>query len=196
MPRGIYDRSISKPRKPHTEETKRKMSESSRGRPGPKQSTETIARRVAKLRGQKRTTDARKRMSEARNGWSPSPETREKFRLNAIKRFSVPENVPAWKGGVSKEKGYSSFCAGRRRVKKLGNGGRHTRLDWEELKRRYRNTCPCCLRKEPEIRLTEDHILPVVRGGTDDISNIQPLCRNCNSRKQTKLITYNLWEYI
>lgn len=44
-------------------------------------------------------------------------------------------------------------------------------------------TCQHCgSRDHPCI----DHILPVVRGGSDDPSNLQVLCRSCNSRKGSR----------
>lgn len=32
-----------------------------------------------------------------------------------------------------------------------------------------------------------DHVVPLSRGGTDDISNLQPLCRYCNGLKGNRL---------
>ena len=34
---------------------------------------------------------------------------------------------------------------------------------------------------------TIDHIVPVSRGGTNDTSNLQPLCRSCNQHKHDSM---------
>ena len=67
------------------------------------------------------------------------------------------------------------------RIKK--NGGSHTQQQWEYLKAAYNYTCNMCGIKEPEIKLTKDHIISVKNGGSNDIGNLQPLCRHCNSIK-------------
>ena len=54
---------------------------------------------------------------------------------------------------------------------------------WERIKREYGFACANCGRKEPEIKLTRDHIRPLSRGGMDIPENIQPLCIECNLRK-------------
>jgi 5-methylcytosine-specific restriction endonuclease McrA len=38
-----------------------------------------------------------------------------------------------------------------------------------------------------EIMLTVDHIIPLSRGGEDNIKNLQPLCIHCNGKKGNKL---------
>ncbi len=78
-----------------------------------------------------------------------------------------------------------------RRAMRRGNGGSHTFQQWETLKAQYNWTCPCCKKVEPEIKLTEDHIIPLSKGGSNNIENIQPLCRSCNCKKRTNIIKYD-----
>ena len=61
-----------------------------------------------------------------------------------------------------------------------------------ELKIKYKNTCPSCYKSEPEIKLTEDHIIPLSKGGNNKIENIQPLCGVCNCKKYNKIKKYEL----
>src|SRR5581483_8726111 len=78
----------------------------------------------------------------------------------------------------------------RRRARKHQAGGSHTEEEWQALKAYYHYICFCCHRREPEIRLTRDHVIPIDKGGSDNIDNIQPLCAHCNSKKNNKHIDY------
>ena len=60
---------------------------------------------------------------------------------------------------------------------------------WKILKK-DNYTCVKCGKspaKNNDIELEIDHILPVAKGGTNDIKNLQTLCRNCNQGKKDKM---------
>lgn len=65
-----------------------------------------------------------------------------------------------------------------------------TSEEWQELKKQYGNRCLCCGRLEDEVGLTMDHVVPLSRGGTLTVENIQPLCKSCNCSKGVKEIDY------
>lgn len=58
----------------------------------------------------------------------------------------------------------------------------HTKEEWEEMKEIIGH-CVICGKSANETMLVKDHIIPLYQGGSDGISNLQPLCRSCNSRK-------------
>jgi 5-methylcytosine-specific restriction endonuclease McrA len=77
-----------------------------------------------------------------------------------------------------------------RRAREKSSQGKITRAEWEELKEFYDYTCLCCRKREPKIKLTLDHVVPLAKGGENSISNAQPLCGSCNSKKNAKIIDY------
>ncbi len=74
----------------------------------------------------------------------------------------------------------------KERIKRTSKG-KFTKQEFIELCEKYGNLCLCCKEGKP---LTPDHVIPLTLGGENSISNIQPLCRECNSRKGTRAIDY------
>lgn len=74
-----------------------------------------------------------------------------------------------------------------RRTKQTEAGGSYTAAEWKALCEQYDNRCLCCGQKE---KLTADHVVPVIRGGSSNIDNIQPLCGRCNSSKGANATDY------
>ena len=111
-------------------------------------------------------------------------------RNERIRQSKLGSKSHFWKGGISKERnatGYYRRCYDQR----VANApGFHTVAEWEALKERCNFTCVRCIRREPEILLSRDHIWPLSRGGSDNIDNLQPLCMSCNASKQRKIINY------
>lgn len=96
---------------------------------------------------------------------------------------SLSRNSLWRKNNPEKIKVYDS----KRRASKKYAEGSYTADDWIALCEKYENRCLCCKQRKP---LTADHVLPLAKGGSNDISNIQPLCKSCNSAKGTKYIDY------
>jgi 5-methylcytosine-specific restriction endonuclease McrA len=98
---------------------------------------------------------------------------RDKIReLNRLHRKANPEKIKA---------------QAQRRKERISSGGNYTKREWWALCDYYGNKCLACGECKA---LTADHIVPVSKGGKNDLSNIQPLCGQCNSKKGGKTIDY------
>lgn len=75
----------------------------------------------------------------------------------------------------------------RRRARSAESEGSFTGKQWRDLCKKYNHRCACCGAKAP---LEADHVIPLSKGGSSYISNIQPLCRSCNASKNDKVIDY------
>jgi len=42
----------------------------------------------------------------------------------------------------------------------------------------------------PVGRPCKDHIVPIYRGGSDGLENLQPLCRECNTQKGPEVFNW------
>lgn len=69
------------------------------------------------------------------------------------------------------------------------------RAEWQrsryrkQLRSEIRAGLHLCATCKTTDDLTIDHITPIDRGGNNDPTNLQILCRACNTRKGTKLVT-------
>lgn len=75
----------------------------------------------------------------------------------------------------------------RRRAIKNNADGSFTKKEFSELCIKHGNICVCC---GEEKKMTIDHIVPLSKGGSNSIDNIQPLCLSCNSKKYVHTVDY------
>lgn len=109
--------------------------------------------------------------------------SQENFKVNHPERIKMFKDRWA-KGHPEKRLEYAE----NRRARKIANGGSISSKEWEEIKKKYGYRCLCCGRTD--VKLHMDHVIPLAKGGHHSIENIQPLCKSCNSSKNTKDIDY------
>jgi 5-methylcytosine-specific restriction endonuclease McrA len=80
------------------------------------------------------------------------------------------------------------------RSRKFGAMGTFEWKEFDGLREGFNNTCLCCGRQEPDVKLEADHVIPLSIGGDNDIYNIQPLCRSCNAKKGNQHLDYRTRE--
>ncbi|MFA6314995.1 MAG: NUMOD3 domain-containing DNA-binding protein [Candidatus Paceibacterota bacterium] len=182
-----------------SDETRQKLSDANKGKT-PKNLLYMQKKSADARRGKHLPLAQRIKIGLASLGKHHSEETKRKFSESKSGTKNpmygkgyrqIGKNNPSYKHGLSNTSQYKSNMSHRwRRMTTRNTEGSHTIQEWEELKKEFHYMCLCCKRIEPEIILTQDHIIPTIQGGTDYINNIQPLCRSCNSRKHAKHIDF------
>lgn len=124
---------------------------------------------------------------ESRRGWKKrNPEKMQGY-IRKWQKNNPEKNRESVSASQKKHPEKHLATNHRYRTRKTEAGGSYTAAEWKALKKQYGGRCLCCGKKK---KLTADHVIPVIAGGTSDISNIQPLCRGCNSSKGTKTTDY------
>lgn len=83
------------------------------------------------------------------------------------------------------QRAHSAANKARHRSGRQGNS--FTSGEWIALCKLHGPGCLCC---GAESKLVPDHIVPLSRGGSNAIENIQPLCQTCNLKKGIQSTDY------
>jgi len=87
----------------------------------------------------------------------------------------------------AKNKEYTNFLTRQYHYRRKNAVGK---VSFEEVQNLYK-LIPLCAYCNTNKSNTIDHIIPLSKGGTNDLSNLIPVCINCNSKKRDK----TLWEF-
>ena len=86
-----------------------------------------------------------------------------------------PENALIW--------------SNNRRTRKKNATGECTPQEWADRLDEFNYCCAYCLKHESQVgKLSVDHMTSLSQGGTNDIDNLVPACRPCNSSKNGKTL--------
>ena len=115
---------------------------------------------------------------------------REKFnKLKAKWRQNNPEkviaNVKRWQNNNPEKK----KAIARAYYQRFKNAGKFDKDAWKRKLKRLGYKCVACGSTK---NICKDHIIPLSKGGTNHIRNLQPFCRSCNAKKHTKTKRYRI----
>lgn len=176
--------------KKHNDELRRIFFENLHGPPIPEEIKEQLTEMKKRHDQQKRRESYLKKKAENPDAWRAADRARQKkfdernpgYRRRYHTEYrKTPRGRTLWKSYMRKREA-------TRRARQAGFkiDGHHTEDQWQELLKVCEYRCACCGRHQSEAPLTRDHVIPLSKGGSDEIWNMQPLCRNCNSMKHAE----------
>lgn len=116
-----------------------------------------------------------------RRAKDPTGHRAEVKRWASKNRDHVRAALAAWKAAnIEYARAYGAVYQQKRRAHKAKNGGFYTTGDVLALRIKQGGLCAAC-RKSAKLEV--DHIVAVIRGGSNDPINLQLLCRQCNASK-------------
>ncbi len=159
-------------------------------KPGPTWPHRVEARRKYQEEHKEQIAEYKKAWTEA-NAARNAAYKREHYERH---REEIIARSEEWsKNNAKKVKQFKANNSRRRRAAKHASPGNFTAKEFEELCERYGNKCLCC--GVTGVVLEADHVVPLTRGGSDDIENIQPLCGTCNRSKFVQAVDYRMGEH-
>lgn len=102
-------------------------------------------------------------------------------RYDSTRRDLVERSARATRWAKENPEKHLANCH-KRRTRKLGAEGSYTPGDIDLIFVRQQGFCAACKRSISK-RYTIDHKMPLCRGGSNWPSNLQLLCKSCNSKK-------------
>jgi 5-methylcytosine-specific restriction endonuclease McrA len=70
-----------------------------------------------------------------------------------------------------------------RKAKKYGGQGSYTVQEWQEVLEKQKYRCFYCNTQLTRETACQEHKIPLIRGGSSDISNVVASCHPCNHKK-------------
>lgn len=106
---------------------------------------------------------------------------RARYARDAAVRQSVKEGLRSYRRANPEQ---SRLAKQRRRARLSGSRSLGiTAAQWRALLTEFRGTCAYC---KTARATTIDHVVPISKGGRDEIDNVLPACGSCNSSKNNK----------
>lgn len=119
-----------------------------------------------------------------RNRWrNMTEDEKERRRASGRARYARdPQRRANIKASIKRNPLTKQTIEERRRARKKNVPNTLTTAEWKTIRGAFGGKCAYC---SSGGRLTQDHIVPLSKGGHHSLGNIVPACQPCNSRKHT-----------